>query len=122
MKLILCLACQDVRKLLKEGTTCQCGKSGGHYFEDGIHAEYWGDCVPIGFSNISFGCAVANQPEEGQGEYFDAFVIPKECGTMKKVEMPVFNQIMLGLQDSIDFSKQEQVDQNGKESTMPCTE
>jgi hypothetical protein len=86
MKLIICLECRDVvRLIINEERTCQCGKSGGRYLEDGLNAEYWGKAIPIGFANYSLAEAIGNQPGYGKGYEFTAFVIPKQCETMKKV-------------------------------------
>lgn len=86
MKLLLCRKCQDVFKLQSKQKTCACGAVGGRYFEDGINAEYWGEnAVPIGFANSTLADAILDQPEEGWGKEFKAFVIPKVCPTMQKV-------------------------------------
>jgi hypothetical protein len=85
MKLIFCLKCNDVVLLAKVPRHCKCKKSGGKYHADGLQAEYWGEAIPIGFKNSSLVEAVCNQPESGMGERFEAFVIPKECPTMKKI-------------------------------------
>ena len=87
MKLVLCKECQDVFKLASQKRNCECGKSSGRYLEDGLHATYHGPCVPIGFENNSLRDAIINQPKEGQGKCFTAFVIPKECDTMAKVAL-----------------------------------
>ncbi|MFW9874521.1 MAG: hypothetical protein ACFFG0_15550 [Candidatus Thorarchaeota archaeon] len=85
MKLIFCPKCQDVRKLqLSKNISCSCGCSGGMYLND-LNAIYFGDAIPIGFSNSSFAKAIRNQPEEGQGGRFEAFIIPKKCNTFKKL-------------------------------------
>ena len=84
MKLIFCPHCQDVVKLRRQLTVCQCGKSYGRY-TDGLFAVYSGDAVPLGFANLSLVLAINNQPESGDGERFEAFVIPKKCPTFKKV-------------------------------------
>jgi hypothetical protein len=86
MKLIYCPHCHDVRKLARLLTTCQCGRSWGQYLEDDLHAVYGGVAVPLGFTNPSFVDALKNQPEEGLGERFEAFVIPKKCPTLRKIE------------------------------------
>lgn len=83
MKLILCLECQDVRKLLSDGVECQCGKSGGRYLAGGLHAETFGPCVPIGFNNSALASAIRNRPRKGVGVGFGAFVIPEQCLTIK---------------------------------------
>ncbi len=51
--------------------------------EDGYHAEYLEGSIPLGFNNFSLGPAIKKQPESGMGERFEAFVIPKQCPTMK---------------------------------------
>jgi hypothetical protein len=85
MKLILCKQCTDVVRLFEVERRCKCGAVGGRYL-DGLNAEYWGDdAVPIGFHNALLLNAIANQPYTGMGKNFEAFVIPRECGTMKKV-------------------------------------
>jgi hypothetical protein len=84
MKLIFCPNCEDIIKCQESGRTCQCGASGGRY-TDNLNAIYWGKAVPLGLANSSFVQALRNQPEDGQGSRFEAFVIPKSCPTFKKV-------------------------------------
>ena len=60
--------------------SCSCGGAGGMYIDD-LYAIYNGG-VPIGFQNKSFLKALRNQPKEGVGFKFEAFVIPKDCPTM----------------------------------------
>jgi hypothetical protein len=84
MKLLVCLECQDVFNLRYETKACSCGKSSGKYFEDGLHAEYQGPCLPLGFANSSFIKALKEQPQRDWGKEFTAFVIQKECPTMKR--------------------------------------
>jgi len=87
MKLILCRKCQDVFKLQYDRRECNCGEAWGKYEDDGYHARYGGQsAVPIGFGNGSLATAVKNQPLEGRGLRFDAFVISKECPTMRKAK------------------------------------
>jgi hypothetical protein len=77
MKLLLCKECHDVVRLQSVKRVCKCGKSGGRY-TDGINAVYFGEnAVPLGFSNSSLVNAVVNQPNNGSGKEFIAFVIPK---------------------------------------------
>jgi hypothetical protein len=85
MKLLLCLECDDVFNLDYEEKNCKCGKTRGKYV-DQINAVYSGHAVPLGFNNISLAAAVRNQPEQGEGEEFTAFIIPKVCPTFKKKE------------------------------------
>jgi hypothetical protein len=90
MKLILCLECQDVRKLLSaDMVTCQCGQSGGRYMADGVNAEVWGPCVPLGFNSTELSKAVRNRPLSGMGHSFGAFVIPRRCATVRTTGRPV---------------------------------
>lgn len=85
MKLIYCTHCDDIVKLTHEPRTCECGRSGGRYFSDGLNAEIWGDAVPLGIANPSFAEALKNRPKSGhQGSRFEAFVIPEECSTVIK--------------------------------------
>lgn len=83
MKLIYCKKCHDVRRLSTEyQTTCECGNSWGYYTDD-INAKIGGDALPLGFGNRSFAHAIKNQPNEGIGIQFTAFVIPKQCPTIE---------------------------------------
>ncbi len=87
MKLILCKNCQDVVRLMSdEERFCKCGKCSGKYTDD-LNAWYKGgdDVIPLGFANSSFISALRNQPKEGWGENFTAFVIPENCDTFKKI-------------------------------------
>ena len=82
MKLLVCLECQDIFNLREDKKkTCSCGKSSGKYRQDGLHADYEGPCLPLGFTNGSFIHALHNQPETGMGKEFTAFVIQKKCDT-----------------------------------------
>jgi hypothetical protein len=85
MKLLLCKECQDIVRLIDIKRTCKCGKSGGKYTDE-LNAVYFGEmAVPIGFVNKTLVKAVYNQPKNGMGEDFTAFVIPKVCSTYKIV-------------------------------------
>lgn len=86
MKLLLCKECQDVVRLIKDQKrVCKCGKVGGKYIDE-LNAIYFGEmAVPIGFSNRSLVTAVHNQPKQGMGEDFTAFIIPKICASYKLV-------------------------------------
>lgn len=87
MKLIFCMECQDVVKASTNGEwrSCQCGESSARYIDE-LNAEYKGYCKPIGFNNSSLGAALQNQPKRGRGRNFEAFVIPENVRTFKKVE------------------------------------
>jgi len=53
---------------------------------DRLNAEIYGPCVPLGFNNFSFMAAVERQPEKGPGKEFVAFVIEKDCPTIKRTK------------------------------------
>jgi len=54
-------------------------------YTDGLQASYSGFAVPLGIDNPSLIAALKKQPEDGQGEEFTAFVIPKKCLTFKQL-------------------------------------
>lgn len=84
MKLIFCPKCHDVLKLLRDQhRSCICGKSGGLYKEDGLHAIIYGSAIPVGFTNLTFAFALNNRPKTGTGKTFTAFVIPEKCDTIE---------------------------------------
>lgn len=88
MKLIMCKFCSDVVRLTFKMRHCECGASFGQYDPEDIEslqAEIGGSAIPLGFENNSFVDALRNQPSEGRGERFTAFVIPKECPTIRRV-------------------------------------
>ena len=85
MKLLLCLKCNDIFNLSDKEKACGCGQTGGRYL-DHVEAIYWGyHAVPLGFDNMSLRKALIAQPNFGNGSKFDAFVIPKRCSTMNKI-------------------------------------
>lgn len=88
MKLIFCPEkdCQDVRKLRdEECVSCLCGKSGGYLLPNQLDAVIYGKAIPLGFANSSLRSALTSRPERGQGSVFTAFVIPKDCPTVKEM-------------------------------------
>jgi hypothetical protein len=87
MKLIFCKNCQDVRKLLlNKIIICSCGKCGGKY-TDINNAIYWGEyCVLLGFNNHDFAKQIKYIPEQGLGNRFEAFFIPKNVPSIRKIE------------------------------------
>ncbi len=82
MKLLYCTNCHDIILLRKEVRRfCECRKTRGIYIDD-LNAEYDGEfAIPLGVSNQPFIWAVEDQPSEGMGERFEAFVIPRSCPT-----------------------------------------
>lgn len=88
MKLLFCLSCTDVIRLIPERARhCSCRRSGGVYI-DGINAVIWGNTMPLGFDNKSLAAAIMNQPDEGLGMRFEAFVIPKKCPSLEVIKKP----------------------------------
>lgn len=101
MKLLYCRLCYDVIKLDYITRWCKCRKVGGRYNADGYHAKYWGEfAVPLGFANSSLVQAILDQPEEGMGERFEAFVIPKECPTLRRLDGPPDDCVLQWIIDS----------------------
>lgn len=84
MKLLYCTICNDVFSLGLKVKTCTCGQTSGKY-EDEVNATYSGPGITLGFTNLSFLAAIQNQPKDGLGPEFVAFVIPKNCKTFKKI-------------------------------------
>jgi hypothetical protein len=64
--------------------SCECGEISGKAI-DNINIEYKGNAIPLGISNSSFLVALKNQPFIGLGFEFKAFIIPKKCSTIKKI-------------------------------------
>lgn len=84
MKLLMCLNCNDVFSLDMYEKSCRCGRSKGKYINQQL-AEYTGEfTMPLGFSNSSLIQAIKDQPNEGLGKEFTAFVVPKKCETFFK--------------------------------------
>ncbi len=89
MKLVLCRKCSDVFKM-GDGKFkhCTCRASGGRYV-DNLNAEMYGEyAIPIGLHNPQLVQAIKAQPEDGWGPEFKAWVIAKQCPTIKIVEKP----------------------------------
>jgi hypothetical protein len=91
MKLLLCKTCGDVFNLQRHFKSCGCGLASGKY-TDNLYAEYSGG-IPIGFNNSSLVKALLNQPENGMGERFEAFIIPKECPTMNVKRLEILEEL-----------------------------
>lgn len=84
MKLLLCTECGDIFNLSYEVRQCTCGKTSGKYI-DNLNAEYYGG-TPLGFDNRTLVEAIKQQPNDGLGRNFTAFVIPKQCKTFIRKE------------------------------------
>jgi hypothetical protein len=97
MKLLFCLDCFDIVKLIHTERTCSCGKSKGMYI-DNINAIYSGNAKLLGFSNTSFTNAVKEQNKRDSNETFKhvyanlggaeftAFVIPESAKSINKTD------------------------------------
>ena len=81
MKLIRCLVCKDVMSLRSHRRSCLCGESWGRYIDDEV-VEVGGKTIVVAFAGSSFATALRNQPDEGEGRRFIAFVLPKKCNTV----------------------------------------
>jgi hypothetical protein len=88
MKLVFCDKCQDLFRLTKRTRRCTCKNSGGKYRKDGLHAEVFGDAIPLGIHNRYFLEALRARPKTGMGNDFNAWVIAEECPTITVVEDP----------------------------------
>ena len=110
MKLIYCNICEDVLSLSYTTKTCHCGETGGHYEADGLHVIYYGNAIPLGFTNSSFATARQNQREWGNGYPFVAFVIPKVCPTMVHTDYTDYSPVGdPGYNDSYEHLEEEVV-------------
>lgn len=53
MKLLNCLACQDIVRMFEEERTCKCGKSKGRY-ENGRRVAYSGPSRLFGLNSLDY--------------------------------------------------------------------
>lgn len=86
MKLIYCTRCAQIVSLCHQETKCRCGLSGGFYKNDNQTVVLYGPCIPLGITNESFMKALKNRPGRGPGAEFVAFIIPRRCITVKRIE------------------------------------
>ena len=84
MKLLYCLKCHSMVRLVEYERSCECKACKGRYI-DAVRAVYSGPALPIGIDNASFKHAISMQPKRGMGISFKAFIIPEKCATFKKV-------------------------------------
>ena len=86
MKLIYCMKCDDVVRLIQESYRyCQCHESYGKYL-DPLLAEVHGPCVPIGLKNSDVIEAAAIYNVSGRGVDIAAFTIPLETDSLIHVD------------------------------------
>ena len=83
MKLMFCEQCRDIVLLGTRSRECRCRRSSGVYL-DGVNTEISGPAIHLYIDNASFAQAMWDRPDDGEGERFDAFVIPKNCPTVKE--------------------------------------
>lgn len=82
MKLLFCPSCSDIVRLKKMPKTCDCGKVGGRYLDDGLQIEYFGEAVPIFIDSSSFVEAIQRRAKNGLSSFFTAGIIPQDCDTV----------------------------------------
>lgn len=76
----MCSNCKDIFNLKFDEKRCSCGKiQGGIFGKD--RGSVFGSCYYTRNCKFNTNKAVNNQPLEGQGDSFTAFVIPKKCDT-----------------------------------------
>ena len=85
--LIYCNSCADVVRLYKTTRTCACGKSGGHYKDDGYHAQIWGHCKPLNFAGSELSSALEGQLKWGKSIQFFASVMPQVSPQIEHVDI-----------------------------------
>lgn len=82
MKLIYCPTCGDIIRLTYVDKSCDCGFIHGRYVT-GLVAEISKEAIPLGIDNISFLEALEFRPDIGSGWNFEAFVIPRNCPSVR---------------------------------------
>lgn len=97
MKLLFCLDCYDIVKLLHTERCCSCGNSKGMYI-DKLNATYSGNAQLLGFNNTSFANAIREQKYRNSNETFKrvyanlggaefkAFFIPEGAKSINKTD------------------------------------
>lgn len=89
VKLILAKRCGVIFNLRFTETTCGCGCSGGKYLSgaDDNQAVYWGEAIPLSFSNAGLAEAVKAHKANGTGaQYFPAWVVGTDSDTFRRGE------------------------------------
>ncbi len=88
MKLVQCSVCGDLFNLTGIEKQCSCGKSSGLYI-NGIDAWVRGPVLVLGISNPSYDKARERhnkQPNMERGWRFEAFIIPKNAPTVRRLD------------------------------------
>jgi hypothetical protein len=89
MKLVRCGDCGDIFPLDTHLRRCECGRTAGAYDRDLWGAWISGaKAVPLGFRNASFGLAIKNRPQRSPGREFIAFVVERDCPTVREQDAP----------------------------------
>jgi hypothetical protein len=84
MKLLFCADCQDIVRLIDHERTCECGRVGGKYI-DQSEVEVFGGGVPFGILNADFDRALRERSDDWPGNWFGAFVIPRNAENVVNV-------------------------------------
>lgn len=97
MKLLCCLNCGDVIKLIsRQERVCDCGQSAGQYVGR-LEATYRGPALLLGIDNPSLDSALEDQAIKGDdglegtrrglmGRRIEAFVIPESASSIKRTD------------------------------------
>lgn len=75
MKIANCLECGDLVRLHFDVRHCRCGKTGGRYLSDGLHAEYWGPARMLGMLNHEWRASKEFPPTRPYSVDYKWFVI-----------------------------------------------
>lgn len=91
MKLLFCLKCHDLFRLIEEPRTCLCGETRGQYIDD-LNAIYSGPAITLGINNTEFAKCIRRRQDHPNDELprhllnFPAFVIQNNCETFKRIK------------------------------------
>lgn len=84
-KMLFCCVCQTHAQLfVNRHSFCECRESHGRLRSDGVIAEVWGPCIEWGYNIADFMRAIKHRPLKGRGSNFNAFVIAKQCITIRR--------------------------------------
>lgn len=89
MKLIFCPRCQDVRKLQRYQTYCECGYVSGRYDADGAHATVSQNATVIGLDNHTLRRAIiASQDRDSGHRTLAAWVMGSDASRVRWEDQP----------------------------------
>ena len=86
MKLLFCVDCQDVRKLNKSKTHCNCRRSWGQYEADGHKAVVGGKALVMAIENSQLQEALTRKLDAParQGQKLDLYILGAHCSTVRR--------------------------------------